>query len=183
MRSVRDPSGVVIGGLFGTGKSSVAEEIATSLERDGLPYGALDLDWLGWFETGSEENHERVWLDNVLGVVTNYLGAGVRHFVMAGTFWRQEEVDVFRAALPFPLTFVELRVPWAEIERRLRSSPSPAGWTTFARCGRGSTPAGSCRPPTSRSLPIARSARSRQRSSVRSVGRRDPPRRAGRGRG
>jgi gluconate kinase len=121
---VREPSGVVIGGLFGTGKSSVAEEIATRLERDGRPYGALDLDWLGWFDVGSDEAHERVWLENVRGVVTNYLAAGVRNFVMAGTFWTQEEVDAFRAAVPFPLTFVELQVPWAEIERRLRSSPT-----------------------------------------------------------
>ena len=124
MRSVQDPSGVVIGGLYGTGKSSVAEEIATRLERDGLPYGAIDLDWLGWFDVGSVETHERVWLENVLSLVTNYLAAGVRHFVMAGTFWTQAEVDVFRAALPYPLTFVELRVPWSEIERRLRSSPT-----------------------------------------------------------
>lgn len=122
MRSVREPSGVVIGGLFGTGKSSVAEEIATRLERDAMPYGALDLDWLGWFDVGSDETHGRVWLENVLSVVTNYLAAGARHFVMAGTFWTQDEVDVFCAAIPFPLTFVELRVPWAEIERRLRSS-------------------------------------------------------------
>ncbi len=121
---MREPSGVVIGGLLGTGKSSVAEEIATRLEREGLPYGALDLDWLGWFDVGSSETHERVWLENVQSVSTNYLAAGVRLFVMAGTFWTQEEVDSFRAALPFPLTFVELRVPWVEIERRLRSSPT-----------------------------------------------------------
>ncbi len=121
---MREPSGVVIGGLFGTGKSSVAEEIATRLEREGLPYGALDLDWLGWFDVGSAETHERVWLENVLSVVTNYLAAGVRLFVMAGTFWTQEDVDTFRAALPLPVTFVELQVPWAEIERRLRSSPT-----------------------------------------------------------
>ena len=114
----------MIGGLFGTGKSSVAEEMATGLERDGLPYGALDLDWLGWFDVGSDRTHERVWLENVRSVVRNYLEAGVRHFVMAGSFWTREEVDTLRAALPFSLTFVELRVPWAEIERRLRSTPT-----------------------------------------------------------
>jgi Mrp family chromosome partitioning ATPase len=43
-----DIDGVLITGVYGTGKSSVAAEIAETLERRGVPYGALDLDWLGW---------------------------------------------------------------------------------------------------------------------------------------
>ena len=50
MRTADDVDGVLITGVYGTGKSSVAAEIAETLERHGVPYGALDLDWLTWFE-------------------------------------------------------------------------------------------------------------------------------------
>jgi hypothetical protein len=48
--------GVVIAGVYGTGKSSVAAEIAETLERRGAPYGALDL---------ATAVH---WLDESIGV-------------------------------------------------------------------------------------------------------------------
>jgi hypothetical protein len=43
---------------------------------------------------------------------------------MAGFLGRRSRLDGLRAELPFPLTLVELRVPWPEIERRLRASPT-----------------------------------------------------------
>jgi hypothetical protein len=63
-------------------------------------------------------------LDNLVAVVENYLGVGVRYFVLAGWFGNQAELDRLRAVLPFPLTVVELRAPWPTIEHRLRSSPT-----------------------------------------------------------
>jgi cytidylate kinase len=43
--------GVLISGVYGSGKSSVAAEIAERLERRGVPYGAAaDVDWLTWFD-------------------------------------------------------------------------------------------------------------------------------------
>ena len=41
--------GVLITGVYGAGKSSVAEEIADALEARGALFGAIDLDWLMWF--------------------------------------------------------------------------------------------------------------------------------------
>jgi hypothetical protein len=119
-------AGVLISGVYGTGKSSAVEEIATQLEADRVPYAAIDLDWLWWFDTGSddEETEARLGLDNVADIVENYVEAGVRRFVFAGWFENQEELDAFRSVVPFPLTVVELTVPWATIERRLRSSPT-----------------------------------------------------------
>jgi Mrp family chromosome partitioning ATPase len=38
--------GVLITGVYGAGKSSVAEEIAHALEARGARFGAVDLDWL-----------------------------------------------------------------------------------------------------------------------------------------
>ena len=43
-----EPQAALITGLFGTGKSSVAIEMADVLEQRGLPYAVIDLDWLCW---------------------------------------------------------------------------------------------------------------------------------------
>jgi hypothetical protein len=98
--------------------------MATLIEARGLAYAVIDLDWLAWFHTGSdEEEGEGVMLDNLVAVVENYLRMGVRYFVLAGGLENQGELDALRAVLPFPLTVVELRASWP-IERRLRSSPT-----------------------------------------------------------
>jgi hypothetical protein len=125
-RASGGPVGVLICGAYGTGKSTVAEEIATRLEAGGVPYAAVDLDWLWWFDTGKGDDAaaERLGLDNVADVVENDLAAGIRRFVFAGWFEDQQELDAFRAVVAFPLTVVELAAPWETIERRLRSSPT-----------------------------------------------------------
>jgi adenylylsulfate kinase-like enzyme len=43
----RSPQGVLITGVYGSGKSSVAAEIGYQLERRGELYALLDLDFLG----------------------------------------------------------------------------------------------------------------------------------------
>ena len=43
---------VLLTGLFGTGKSSVAIEMADVLEKRGVPYALIDLDYLCWGEPG-----------------------------------------------------------------------------------------------------------------------------------
>ena len=43
---------------------------------------------------------------------------------MAGFLGRRSRLDGLRAELPFPVTLVELRVPWPEIERRPRACPT-----------------------------------------------------------
>jgi gluconate kinase len=119
-------SGVLVGGVYGSGKSTVAEEMAARLEHAGRAFAALDLDWLSWFGTERIDPHRdrAVFLANLSAVVTNYLAAGVRDFVLAGSIDEQAELDEIRAAVPFPLTVVELRAPWDVIELRLRSSPT-----------------------------------------------------------
>ncbi len=118
--------GVLLCGLYGTGKTSVAEEIAVHLEHDGSPFAALDLDWLSWFGTDDLDPHadRTVFLANLSAIVGNYLEAGVRRFVMAGSVAGQSEAEAMRSLLPFPVTIIELRAPWEVIERRLRSSPT-----------------------------------------------------------
>ena len=47
--------GVLLTGVYGSGKSSVAEEIAYVLEQWGDRYALLDLDYLSWAGTGNED--------------------------------------------------------------------------------------------------------------------------------
>jgi cellulose biosynthesis protein BcsQ len=49
----RGAEGVLLTGVYGSGKSSVAAEIAYLLERRDEPYALLDLDYLGWAGTGT----------------------------------------------------------------------------------------------------------------------------------
>jgi hypothetical protein len=118
--------GVLISGAYGTGKSSVAAEIAETLERRGVSYGAIDLDWLMWFDVpGMEHGAARgVFLANVAGVVRNYRDFGVRHVVLAGAVRDRDEVRTLEAATSMPLRVVRLEVPLDEIARRLAPDPT-----------------------------------------------------------
>jgi len=112
---------VLITGVYGTGKTSVCEELAERLESAGVAYGAIDLDWLGWFN--APELHaaavQRTSLDNLAAVATNYADVGVRRLVLAGAVRSNAVLDATRAVLPFPLRVVRLTLPLDEIERRL----------------------------------------------------------------
>lgn len=129
MAAMADPDdvdGVLITGVYGTGKSTVAAEIAETLERQGRPYGALDLDWLTWFEVPGLERDELtgVYLANVADVVRNYREAGVRYIVLAGAVRSRNEVDALQMATAVPLRVVRLEVGIDEIERRLSADPT-----------------------------------------------------------
>ena len=125
---------VLITGVYGSGKSSVAAEVAHLLEKRGLPYGAIDLDWLGWFYPGdgdpSEHTREysgaaaEVQLRNVVAVSGNYRSVGVRYFVLAGAIGSRTELDDLQRAVAVPMRVVRLEVPIREIERRLARDPT-----------------------------------------------------------
>jgi hypothetical protein len=121
------PAGVLIVGVYGTGKTSVCEEIAHLLDEAGMTYGAIDLDWLGWYATAPGQAHDHEWLDrvalaNLSTMVGNYLTAGVERFVLAGSVWSATELTAIRTVLPFALRVVQLTLPFVEIERRLSAA-------------------------------------------------------------
>ena len=123
-----DPEAVLLAGLFGTGKSSVAIEMADVLEKRGVPYALIDLDYLCWGEPGSDEPgaEHRMMLRNLAPVVANYLDVGVTRFVLARGMRDGGQVESLREMLGMPLTVVELQVPWDEAERRLMADLSAA---------------------------------------------------------
>jgi energy-coupling factor transporter ATP-binding protein EcfA2 len=117
---------VLITGVYGSGKSAVAQEMAYLLEKQSAPYALLDLDFLGWADTGG--GGRPVWLGvmlrNLAALVGNYLEVGVRFFVLAGSIRDLAELETLRAELSMPLRVVRLTVPLQEIEDRLRPDPT-----------------------------------------------------------
>jgi hypothetical protein len=117
---------VLITGVYGSGKSSVAQEIAHLLEQRNTPYALLDLDFLGWFDAAGEvgPTEHGVMLRNLAALVDNYSAVGVRFFVLAGAIRDGAQLDSIKAELPTPLRVIRLTLPLAKIEERLRSDPT-----------------------------------------------------------
>jgi adenylylsulfate kinase len=117
----RGAEGVLLTGVYGSGKSSVAQEIAYLLERSGEPYALLDLDYLSWAGSGTEDRAAEfgLTLQNLSAVAGNYRRAGIRLFVLAYFVRSAAEVRGVREAMGLPLRVVRLEVGLPDIERRL----------------------------------------------------------------
>lgn len=112
-----DPQGVLITGVYGSGKSSVAAEIGYELEQRGELYALLDLDFLGW--VGDHDTGRATMLRNLATIAPNYKGLGVGRYVLAYFVPDRRALDAINDALAVPLRVVRLSVPITEIERRL----------------------------------------------------------------
>ena len=120
-----DPRALLVTGTFGTGKTTLIEELAEMLEGLDLPYGAIDLDWLAWtnvHEQGLEHGIDDLEASNLEAVVANYLKAGARYFLLARAVKDREGLKRLRAALDMPLTVVRLALGIDEIKLRLSGS-------------------------------------------------------------
>ena len=115
--------GVLITGVYGSGKSSVAAEIAYLLEQHGERFALLDLDYLSWVgpDTGDRAAEIELLRQNLAAIVPNYRRIAVNLFVLAYFVRDAAEVQAIRAALDLPLKVVRLAVPLAVIEQRLAS--------------------------------------------------------------
>jgi energy-coupling factor transporter ATP-binding protein EcfA2 len=119
-----DARGLLIIGPYGSGKSTVATEIADVLERADRAYALLDLDYLMWANPPGHDEHEdpRLLLVNLASVTRTYREAGIEWFVLAGYVDGQPLLEGIRQTMSMSLDVVRLAVPWHEIERRFATS-------------------------------------------------------------
>ena len=113
--------GVLVTGVYGAGKSTIAAEICYLLEQRRQPYALLDLDFLGWGIAGydGDATGSPFMLRNLAAVVSNYREAGISVFVMAYFVAGHDELRGIREAVGVPLRVVRLTVPLPEIQQRL----------------------------------------------------------------
>ena len=118
-----EPDAVLLTGVYGSGKSSVAAELAYLLEQRREPYALLDLDYLSWAGTGAGDRASEfgLMLQNLAAVTANYRRAGIRRFVLAYFVRTSAELQALREALWLQLRVVRLELPLPDIKQRLAS--------------------------------------------------------------
>jgi hypothetical protein len=121
----READAVLVTGVYGSGKTTAIEEMAAILEDGGVPFAAIDLDWLAW---ANVDDHgpasDRLLLANARAVVANDRAAGMTRFLFAGAFESPEEVADLAAAVGMPVRVVRLSAPEEVIADRLGTSPT-----------------------------------------------------------
>lgn len=129
-----DVRGLLLTGVFGSGKTAVAEEIADLLEATRQPFAAIDLDWLCWSNApGAAHGETAILVRNLTAVVAVYRAAGVRRFVLAGSVADAPTLEAIRAAMAMPVAVVRLTAPLEVIDERLGNDPTRARADDLAR--------------------------------------------------
>lgn len=100
---------VLLTGAPGAGKSSVLEELATLFEIEGVGFGALESEQLGW---GLPWLSGEPWLNQLRAVLDLQRQAGRRRFLIAATTETSDELAAVRDAIAVDqLVCVLLTVP------------------------------------------------------------------------
>ena len=117
---------VLVTGLYGAGKSSLAAEMAERLERADLSFGAVDVDWLAWYHLAPADGPPAGDLGrtNLAHIADRYLSAGITRLILAVAARTDDEVDTLKRLIPCPVTVVRLDAGIDAIERRLALDPT-----------------------------------------------------------
>ena len=116
---------VLVTGVYGAGKSTVVADIGALLGDRGERYGLVDVDWLGWFDSGiSHRQHRRAVLGNLATISSGFVIAGVRRLALAWSVRDQAQLDEVRLAVPVPLRVVRLEVDEPLVTARLADNPT-----------------------------------------------------------
>lgn len=121
--------GVLLTGTVGAGKTSIAIEIGERLETAGVPWSAIDLDWLCWISPARDSGrsvHE-VLVETLGAVWPVHRAAGVQRLILARGMRNTAEIESVRSAVPdVDLQVVQLIVDHDVIRRRLGERDSGA---------------------------------------------------------
>ena len=128
---------LLLTGAYGVGKSTVAEEMAAVFEAAGVTYAAIDLDWVGWFDAGWDDERASftVMVRNLEAMVSNYVDAGVRYVVMALSIEHEWEREAIRSVVPQPMHVVRLESSIEVISARLSGNPTVGRQGDLATAG------------------------------------------------
>jgi len=124
--SASDARAVLITGVYGAGKTTLAVELVDQLGSAGVHAAAIDLDWLGWYGAPvawDEHEDPRITLEHLGMIAARYLSLGVERLVIAGSIPSGMR-DRYAAAVGIPLAIVGLRVSPELIRRRLEGDPN-----------------------------------------------------------
>ena len=129
------PRTLLITGAYGTGKTTLAAEIAELLADHEIPCAAIDLDWLGWFWLPEKREHtvNDIVVANLRALADTYAKAGVERLILAGTIRTRDELEQLAAVVGQPLRVVQLTVSLNEIARRLAADALSSRGDDLAR--------------------------------------------------
>src|SRR6188474_642911 len=108
---------LLVTGAYGTGKSTLAAELAELLADRHVPCAAIDIDWLGWFWLPGKREHtvNDIVVANLTALADTYATAGVERLILAGTIRTHSELEQLAAVVGQPLRVLQLTVPLNEI--------------------------------------------------------------------
>lgn len=116
------PRALLLTGVPGCGKTSVAVEIGSQLEAMQQTYAVIDLDWLAWFDAGDAQPPELVHsmlLRNLESVLGNYDELALHHYILTRALRTSAELASVTATIGMPVISVELVVPHTVLVDRL----------------------------------------------------------------
>jgi hypothetical protein len=119
-----EPEAILITGVYGVGKSTMAAQIADLLEAAGVHYAALDLDWLAWAWSADDDHGYAMLLEHLALVVGNLRRRGNDRYVLAGAILRDVEWRGIRDTMAMPMRLVRLTASPEEIRVRLGTEPT-----------------------------------------------------------
>ena len=117
-----DARTLLVTGVYGAGKTTVAVELADRLGAAGDAVAAIDLDWLGWYEAPvawDEHEDPRMTLRNLAALRDAYLEVGVRTFILAGAAREASAVERLRSVMRTGFEVVRLEVDADTVRARL----------------------------------------------------------------
>lgn len=115
---------VLVTGTVGSGKTSVADEIAVLLHEQALSHALLDLDWLcqAYPAPPHDPYRDELMLKNLTAIWPNYRAEGIRYLVLAHVIEDRAHLDRYREAIPeADIQIVRIVAPPELVQKRLRS--------------------------------------------------------------